>query len=57
MKFEVFYVGIDRLIMNLRGGKLSQTDNSRNFGFILKLDTLDADEIRESAIKPSKNML
>jgi len=49
MKCEVFYVIIDRLVMNLRKRKLSYTDINNNFGFILKLDTLDTNGIRESA--------
>ncbi|KAL4149943.1 hypothetical protein QTP88_003794 [Uroleucon formosanum] len=49
MKCEVFYVIIDKLAMNLRERKLSYTDINNNFGFILKLDTLDINGIRESA--------
>ncbi|XP_060846412.1 zinc finger MYM-type protein 1-like [Rhopalosiphum padi] len=49
MKCEVFFVIIDRLVMNLRERKLSYTDINNNFGFILKLDILDNNEIRESA--------
>ncbi|KAL4126380.1 hypothetical protein QTP88_010602 [Uroleucon formosanum] len=49
MKCEVFYVIIDKLAMNLRERKLSYTDINNNFGFILKLDTLDTNGIRESA--------
>jgi len=41
MKCEVFYVIVDRLVMNLREIKLSYTDIKNNFEFILKLDTLD----------------
>ncbi|KAL4143365.1 hypothetical protein QTP88_005703 [Uroleucon formosanum] len=49
MKCEVFYVIIDKLAMNLRERKLSYTDINNNFGFILKLDTLDTNGIRENA--------
>ncbi|CAI6360745.1 unnamed protein product [Macrosiphum euphorbiae] len=49
MKCEVFYVIIDRLVVNLRERKLSYTDINNNFGFILKLDTLDTNGIREKA--------
>jgi len=47
MKCEVFYVIIAKLVLNLCERKLFYTD--RNFKFILKLDTLNTNGIRENA--------
>jgi len=49
MKCEVFLVIIDRLIINLHERKLAYTELHKNFGFILVMESMDTDNIRDSA--------
>ncbi|KAL4131016.1 hypothetical protein QTP88_008376 [Uroleucon formosanum] len=49
MKCEVFLVIIDRLIINLHKRKLAYTELHKNFGFILVMESIDTDNIHDSA--------
>lgn len=49
MKREVFLVIIDRLIINLCERKIAYTELNKNFGFILAMESMNSDNIRESA--------
>jgi hypothetical protein len=49
MKWEVFLVIIDQFIINLRERKLAYTEPRKNFGFILVMESIDTDNIRDSA--------
>jgi len=49
MKCEVFLVIIDNFIINVREQKLAYTEPHKQFGFILVMESIDTDNIRDSA--------
>jgi hypothetical protein len=49
MKCEVFLVIIDKFIINVREQKPAYTEPHKQFGFILVMESIDTDNICDSA--------